>query len=117
MPRSKSFTFGHVKNSNLYEMSALEPGLSLSASVDFQPQGPSYPFGERFNIVDKAEISQELSGGKLVDYTNIDNQEPCFYGITFLSGLSLRMLQIGKRTLVECLFFNADFSKNFHFGR
>merc|ERR1712173_464618 len=88
MPRSKSFTFGNMKNPNLYTMSSLEPGLSLCASVDFQPQGPSYPFGERFHIVDKTEISQELNGGALVDYTKIDDQNPILKRIPLLFNTS-----------------------------
>ena len=41
----------------------------------------------------------------------------CFSGINFFSGLSLWRLQFEKRSLMGCLFFDADFSKIFHFGR
>ena len=40
-----------------------------------------------------------------------------FSGITFFSGLALCSLQIKKRSLMGCLFFDADFSTFFHFGR
>ena len=42
---------------------------------------------------------------------------PWFSGITFFSGLALWSLQIKKRSLMGCLFFDADFSTFFHFGR
>jgi len=42
---------------------------------------------------------------------------PWFSGITFFSGLALCSLQIKKRSLMGCLFFDADFSTFFHFGR
>ena len=42
---------------------------------------------------------------------------PLFSGITFFSGLSLWSLQIKKRSLMGCLFFDADFLTFFHFGR
>ena len=41
----------------------------------------------------------------------------CFSGITFFSGLALCSLQMKKRSLMGCLFFDADFSTFFHFGR
>ena len=40
-----------------------------------------------------------------------------FSGITFFSGLALCSLQIKKWSLMGCLFFDADFSTFFHFGR
>jgi len=42
---------------------------------------------------------------------------PWFSGITFFSGLALCSFQIKKRSLMGCLFFDADFSTFFHFGR
>ena len=43
--------------------------------------------------------------------------DSCFSGINIFSGLSLWKLQLKKRSLMECLFFDAGFSKKFHFGR
>ena len=42
------------------------------------------------------------------------NPNARFSGITFFSGLSLWRLQFEKRSLMGCLFFDADFSKIFH---
>ena len=41
--------------------------------------------------------------------------DPCSSGITFFSGLALWSLQIKKRSLMGCLFFDADFFDFFLF--
>ena len=51
---------------------------------------------------------------KMVDYKLyiVDkgyDPNSCFSGITFFSGLSLWTLQFEKRSLMGCLFFDADF--------
>ena len=60
---------------------------------------------------------------KYISYVNYDkvckghDPNPWFSGITFSSGLALWSFQIKKWSLMGCLFFDADFSTFFHFGR
>ena len=49
--------------------------------------------------------------------TKGNDSNPWFSGITFFAGLALWSLQIKKRSLMGSLFFDADFSTFFHFGR